>query len=449
MVQIISDPSRGSLFGKIGKGFVQGLSETVPKEIERKRLSEGLQALAQQGQDLSPEQFLAKAYSTPGITPEMVRQFGELQRERNIRGMYGKTRRGTEDFQTKAPESPNIKDIQFAGLNQNQPTKRGQHIRSDFANEEEMATAEPGFNDVSPVRPEAVPKGPWPLEKRNEAIARLAEENPNVPLSEIRNMASDMEARDLAQPTAEQAKDVFFEEQKNKADDEFTKQLETKLQKKGDLTYNDLPGTLQLGLRKGMYKDIVKGMSREKAADKWTEIGLNQAKANVSLNKLANQPFLDALQKETTLNKLMSLQKRYAEAGNQEQFKNELIDKFNASPQGASLIAYPRSPKVKDYLSRFKPSKSQNAKEISRKAAADVEDLIASGDSILAIARDLKDKYGLFDEKSFFDQIREDQASLPLTPAQKAELDEAESSVIRSWGDVWLFPSFGRSKAND
>ena len=49
MVQVID--TGGSVAGRIGKGFGQGLAEQLPKEIEKYRLSSGLNKLGKQ--DLS------------------------------------------------------------------------------------------------------------------------------------------------------------------------------------------------------------------------------------------------------------------------------------------------------------------------------------------------------------------------------------------------------------
>ena len=84
MAQVIES---NDIFGKIGRGFGQGLGEQIPKEVAHKRLSEGLQKLGQE-KNLSPREFLTKAYSTYGVTPQMAQSFGELaSREQQGRAM--------------------------------------------------------------------------------------------------------------------------------------------------------------------------------------------------------------------------------------------------------------------------------------------------------------------------------------------------------------------------
>ena len=62
---IINDPYSGNAFGRIGKGIGQGLSEQLPKELERGRLSQGLKELEKE-KDLTPYQQASKLYTLPG-----------------------------------------------------------------------------------------------------------------------------------------------------------------------------------------------------------------------------------------------------------------------------------------------------------------------------------------------------------------------------------------------
>jgi hypothetical protein len=76
MAQVIES---NDIFGKIGRGFGQGLGEQVPKEMQHARLSQGLKQLSETN-NLSPRQFWAQANSIYGISPEQQRQAGEFAR---------------------------------------------------------------------------------------------------------------------------------------------------------------------------------------------------------------------------------------------------------------------------------------------------------------------------------------------------------------------------------
>lgn len=82
MVTIIDDPYSGNAFGRIGKGIGKGLSEQLPKEVERGRLSAGLKKLEKESADLDPMQYFSRAITIPGITPQMVESLGQLAQRR-------------------------------------------------------------------------------------------------------------------------------------------------------------------------------------------------------------------------------------------------------------------------------------------------------------------------------------------------------------------------------
>lgn len=78
MAQLIK---QGDIFGRIGTGFGQGLAEQLPKEIERYRLSSGVEDLL--NQNLTPAQFYSKALSIPGLIdrPEVIQNLQNFARQ--------------------------------------------------------------------------------------------------------------------------------------------------------------------------------------------------------------------------------------------------------------------------------------------------------------------------------------------------------------------------------
>ncbi|MEN6512263.1 MAG: hypothetical protein ABFD00_10605 [Chloroherpetonaceae bacterium] len=77
MVQYIKP---ASIFGRLGTGIGQGITESAPKEIERGRLAQGLQQLSQQ-RGLTPFQQYAGLASLPGVTPQILQGGSELLRQ--------------------------------------------------------------------------------------------------------------------------------------------------------------------------------------------------------------------------------------------------------------------------------------------------------------------------------------------------------------------------------
>src|ERR1700690_3118350 len=68
---------QANIFGRIGSGIGKGLSEQLPKEIERNRLAAGLKELGER-KDLTPFQAFSAAPSLPGSTPQIQQTSGNL-----------------------------------------------------------------------------------------------------------------------------------------------------------------------------------------------------------------------------------------------------------------------------------------------------------------------------------------------------------------------------------
>lgn len=440
---------QGNIFGRIGSGIGQGLAEQLPKEIDRNRLASGLKQFEQESANLTPMQVVARAAAIPGSTPQLIQTLGELAKQQNIRNAFGKGRRGTEDLPPKNQEQ-DIRNVQFANLPQDQIARTGSPQSSQAPNVSPQEMGQPQIVDRNPLRQEAIPKASWTKEQRNDEIGRIFAEFPNLTFPEAQAMAADNEARDLAQPLGEQAIDTYLQEKQKLATDKFTKQLETKLQKKGENVFADISGEMLNNLQRGMERELRTNpkASVDDVVNNWTNKALDLAKTNSQLDKLAKSSFFATpilLNKEEYRNKLKTYQKDFADAGNTEEFFNKLKADFMMSPQGAAYLAYPRNKNLRSYLDKVKINKLHEPQKYSynaRKQAADIENLITSNDSLLAIAMDLRTKDPFFDQNSFFNQLREDMDNMSLTKRQTRELEVGTSSMLPSWGDLLILPAF-------
>ena len=137
----------------------------------------------------------------------------------------------------------------------------------------------------------------------------------------------------------------------------------------------------------------------------------------------------------------------------QEDYYNMLINEKTGpglSPGGAALLAYPRSKDVKNVINDAK-LRSAGVKDRTQQAvrlADDILNTIKPNDSILAIARELYTKFPSFDERSFFDYIRENKDRWPGNPNFAREMEEGVSDIFSNWGDIGLFPVTGLSPAH-
>ena len=78
---------QASISGRIGTGIGKGLSESLPKEIERGRLQQGLYQLGNQ-QGLSPFQQFSALASLPGVSPQIIQSGTDLLTHLTHRGLY-------------------------------------------------------------------------------------------------------------------------------------------------------------------------------------------------------------------------------------------------------------------------------------------------------------------------------------------------------------------------
>ena len=96
---------QGSTAGRVGAGIGKGLGEAIPKEVDRYRLSQGLQNLAKNGQNLNPLEAFAQASAIPGITPQMIQALPDLIRQQQLANSLG----GQEKNQPQQfPELPQV-----------------------------------------------------------------------------------------------------------------------------------------------------------------------------------------------------------------------------------------------------------------------------------------------------------------------------------------------------
>lgn len=449
MVQVLEP--KESIFGRVGGGIGKGLAEQIPKEVDRYRLSQGLQQLERDSGNLSPIQNLTRLASIPGALehPQLIESFSKLAKEQATRRNLVNKGKGKEATDVPKQGQPRVRgsrldDISFGNF-QNKPNNRP--IVNPPSNQDADTYAENAgsIQQQNEGRPEAVPVGPWSPERFDQEIANEASNNPYATYPELVDIVKQKEAREIAQPQNEQAKDKFNEENRQKITDRFNYYLEKKLQKKGEATFADLPGEYQVELIKGAEREFLKGEKPiDEITNKWAQIGLEQAKTLVQAKELASKPLLSKMtnQKEN-LRKLNEYGKIYNKAGNSEQYYNMLknpANGFGFTPQTAAWIAYDRSPKVKKTIENFSSGKG-NVSEKSRRAAINIEDVLTPSDSLLAIAREYTNQYPAFDQAAFFKQLSDDSDRLPLSPRQKRELAEgAYTDFHPNWNDRFLLP---------
>lgn len=460
---------QGNIFGRIGTGFGKGLAEQIPKEIERTRLQSGLEDVANKSEGLTPFQRFAKLSGVPGITPQALQSGSELLRQEGIRSSFRNP---------SGQGAPADASVQPAGMEQAQPgipnkppdnVKRsvvqgGDNIPTNFATRAAEAAANQGLVRENPAQQKFIPAVSWTPDQKNEDISKDWDRNPNLSYEQIKERSDDRERRFLSKPEEYQAQQKYLNDIEDQADAEFDRQLETILQKKGNEIYGDLTGETLLDTKKAMRHDLATNpnLNPKTAAEKWVKKGKDFVTTKGQIKALANRDLWDSFapgKKESTLKTLKSAQKLYDEMGRKKEFYDMLRSKntpeggygFDVSPGGAALIAYPRSESLKQVVQSApfrKPGQAPiSSEKESRKIADEFAKKRTNSDSILAFVREMKDKRPYFDEITFLEHLRDNQKEFAFNPDQINELNMPYSDYHPNWGDLALFPYFGKGSA--
>ena len=464
MVQIIEDEYRGgNILGRIGKGLGRSLAEQVPKEIERGRLASGLKELNEQ-KNLSPREYFTQALSIPGLIdrPQVVQSLAELSKQQQIRDAYKRERKPGDQNQV----FPDLQDVKFAQMN-GQPQRSIQNGQSDQTipsnqSREEEALLNPPASNENPLNEKFIPPSPWNQLRQEYSINEAVDRGIATTFPEAQAYANSQ--REIYERAPEEyRKQLDYKKAiDQEVDDRFDKQLSTRLQKEGKETFADIPGDLQLNIKKKARNAVSTGkMTPEQAAEYYSKKALDLAKNKSQALKIANRDVIDRIlshKKEETLKNLMHIAKNYADMGSDEDFYNFLTtDKLSEdgtqqgmglSPGGAAIIQYPRTEKVKSLIQKTKIS-PKNSAESTRAFAENLFKVMTPEDSFLAIARQMKQQDPNFDEYSFFDYLRENKDQYGTISRLDREVTNGVSDFFPNWRDIGLFPAFGKAVTND
>ena len=461
---------QANIFGRIGTGLGRGLAEQLPKEIDRERLSSGLQSFEQEHQNLNPMQQLARLSAIPGITPQTIQSFSELAKVNNQANAYrnlGGYKNSPGKGQPNAPgayQPQNAQEAQWMnslgiGQNPQQQTQQGQGVtqlapqgrKPDFGRQAPENVNENTFNPAAKTRP------PWTPERRDASVVDYIDKG-FLP-EKAQQMAADDEARDLGQAPVLQQRQREDQERTVAANNELDRQLETKLQKTGEGIYPDLSGEEKIKLQRKMNQILRThpNLSIEDAANEFSDRALSTAKAKGKLNTLAKTTGIEVLGKgDKVLSKLKDYSDTFKNSGNSEEYYNILKKDpeqggMGFSSEGAASVAFPLSPPLNTYVKNYKPQNMKQTKygEVpdpkrteanSRKAAHEVAKMLGENDSVLTIGRDLRKKDPYFDQESFYDEMRQIKNEAGLNDRQINELPERNTDWLPNWADFLILP---------
>ena len=315
------------------------------------------------------------------------------------------------------------------------------------------------------MRPEAQPKNPWDQQRKRQELAQAAKEFPWMDDKDLNAWVSDKEQRELAQPAAEQAKDVYNQAQADDIRDKFIKRAELLTQKKGPELFKDITGEMQNNFIRTVQKDIRENphMTVEDAVNKRATQMLAITKAKRKVDTLAAEHgILDAInpyKKTELVKKLGDAAEIFSKVGDEEELNNILKTKsypgqpatertpaipakkgFGLSPSRAAWVSYKRSPQVQAFTDKIKKNLGGDYIKKAKYYASQLANTIQDSDSILSIYQEIKNRDPNFDDAAFFDELRSLKDQVGFTQKQREEFIEGNPNYFQTWGDRALFP---------
>src|SRR5258706_6152633 len=208
---------QGNIFGRIGTEIGKGLSESIPKEVERNRLSAGLKELNEQ-KDLSPQEYFTKALSVPGLIdrPQAIQSLAELAKQQGQRNsLKNSSGKPTSSADPKVNEllkqasalhgrggqSPDQIDRQVV---------QDGNVPSNFQNRGEDALAQPAIAKENPTQQKFIPVPTWTPAQRDADQSREWDKNPNLSFEQIQQRSADNERRYRESPQEYQSQQDYL-----------------------------------------------------------------------------------------------------------------------------------------------------------------------------------------------------------------------------------------------
>lgn len=425
MVQIID--TGGDFGSRLGASFGKGLLEQVPKEIERRRLSSGLQRLKEGAADMSPFEQISSLYSIPGMRPEIASAILPYLREEGIR----QEEIGLGNVPSIPKDAPEIsRDI---------PESRAERpIQAETV--ESIVTPESSKYLVEGVVPKTE-------EQLNQEAVQLMIDRPRR-FRTLEKARGEIDRKEGVRLKGESAKLATAERQQsleNTITKDFQDVLSRKIQKGGAQTYSDVLGDLQNDFINKARADVATGrLTTKQAVNKYADQALNFAKTRQNLKSLGLQKVYSQRPSEAKKS-FKKIREEYNKLGMLEEYAKDLQASQGLSEGYAYNTALPPTKSVKSLLNKIEPLGPLPTGAAEKRQIKALENFnkkigknLTKNDSLFSIGLELQEK-GL-NEIDFFDHISNlsDQGEIELSDSQERELQNRKP-IRKNLNDFWYF----------
>lgn len=411
------------VWGTVGKGFGQGLGDQLNKEIDRKRLSKGLETLGKQ-EGLTPFERFSQLSAIPGITPQMIQSGTELLRQ-EARG---------KSLSKAGKEQP--KSNPFKGRENIPNTKPGSEIPS-LTTEDTFANAQEGFI-------------PRTEEEKFEAAGKEFNADPDKYGGDAQN-AIDYQNR--VEATNQAIADAYQKKHENLS------AIQDNVVKRLDSQYTKLKGNVPADLYSRVEDDAIQatkprseggdGLTEQQAMKKYGD-KLNEAsKVFSSIDQIGDWG-ISLRPASETLRSMKHVQNEMKKLGETDNYAKLLISNNKLSPRMAYSIAQPVSQvaelnkaiKNLPELEKFETiAESKVPPTVSIPATLEIAPRLAKfikeneDASPQAIAYEL-DKRG-YNGDAFLKYVTDHKDELNLRQRQ-SDQSSTPSNIVTPWNDWWL-----------
>lgn len=411
MVQVISDPYSGNVFGRIGKGLGQGLSEQLPKEIERGRLSKGLKTLSEKAKNekLSPLDIFTEAAGIPGITPQHLYTMAPILNQQVQK----------QNFLSRGKGVP--------GQTPDQMTNQGNGQIAKGPSTLALPTAAEDSGFASPSQIADYKKGLM-QEPDFPTINALAKEYLNEGITQDPNEANKLALQEIQ--TNRQAQQQKIEAFKNDfGGDKGRFALELQRGPLGGESFSAVAGEIQQALLdQGEYLMNKQGLTPEEASLQMSNIAKELGKTtNKTLDTGSFENMFKSRQAKIT--DLKSQKKDFEKYGFGEQFDDIAASALGITPLEAANVLSPlKNKEIENVIAGTKKVKQKSTENNIQPATLDkIIKSITPKDNLFAIEYLLRDKQ--LDIQQFKRRIQEmeDAKEIALTPQQKRQMQRSVS----------------------
>lgn len=439
MVQII--PQDPNPWGRFGAAIGQGLSESVPKEIDRYRLSSGLRDLSKNANSLSPLEAYSQAASIPGITPAMLQALPEIIRQQKM----------GQGLSNSANQRRNGQQGGGSGGQGNQ--------QNPFQNQTSSEKNPTETSSVTTTKGVEATTKPYIPPTYDDILARAGElyqQNPQLyptPESAMKGAVDEAQAN--------QARNVALQNQRS-GEQEVQSRVQKELSDQASRAEVKVPDEVYTDLENRAIEEVRSGQKTERqaAVDAKKEL----AEISRQYQDIDNLGTAKILTRSPSENKksLRSIRDEFEKRNDLRNFASKLVATTNLSPSKAAYLTYPASKDVSKVLSGLKELKTtydktttlpnivdDETRDIATLNAAmkiaptNAKKSLSQNDSLLAIAEELKSRG--YNPNVWMDYVDKRKEKLNLSDLQLQELRK-DRNFTNTLNDLWMFYFTGLDK---